>query len=220
MHQHGDQLQFFNPHPDNEIQYHGYASSRWATSSHVNVVNDLSTTRGQETVESEAGQNEAGESEAVESEVVESEVDESETGESETVQIIESEVIDRETNEIEIAGDQVVTQDHNSVQLIPVADSNGAENQEEPAEGLSQATEHRAVASVPLDNSLQTSAALIERQDSNRAGGTFDLSPRDPITSRRTLEFVEDLLTPLQMVPMDSDHETTAEVRDSRTVLQ
>lgn len=130
---------------------------------------------------------------------------------------VESENIESETNEIEIAGDQVVTQDHNSVQQIPVADSNGAENQEEPAEGLSQATEHRAVASVPLDNSLQTSAALTERQDSNRAGGTFDLSPRDPITSRRTLEFVEDLLTPLQTVPMDSDHETTAEVR---TVLQ
>ena len=85
VHQDGDQLQFFNPHPDNEIQYHGYASSRRATSSHVNVVNDLSATRGQETVESEAGENEAGESEAVESEVVESEVDESETGESETV---------------------------------------------------------------------------------------------------------------------------------------
>ena len=84
----------------------------------------------------------------------------------------------------------------------------------------SQASEHRVVASVPLDdNSLHTSAALTERQDSNRAGGTFDLSPRNPITSRRTLGFVEDLLTPLQTVPMDSDHETTAEARDSRTVL-
>ena len=48
--------------------------------------------------------------------------------------------------------------------------------------------------------------------------GTSDLSPGDPITSRRTLDFVEDLLTPPQTIPMEIDYETVANAWDSRIV--
>lgn len=45
-----------------------------------------------------------------------------------------------------------------------------------------------------------------------------DLSPCDPITSRRTLDFVEDVVTPLRTIPMDIGYETIANAWDSRGV--
>ena len=50
--------------------------------------------------------------------------------------------------------------------------------------------------------------------------GTSDLSPGDPITSRRTLDFVEDLLTPLQSTPKETVYETTANAWDYRAAQQ
>ena len=46
------------------------------------------------------------------------------------------------------------------------------------------------------------------------------LSPKDPVTSRRTAEFVNDLLTPPQALPMNIDYDTIAEAWDSRAVHQ
>lgn len=48
--------------------------------------------------------------------------------------------------------------------------------------------------------------------------GISDLTPGDPITSRRTLDFVEELVNPMQTIPMDIDHETIANAWDSRDV--
>lgn len=45
-------------------------------------------------------------------------------------------------------------------------------------------------------------------------------SPGDPITSRRTLEFVEDLLTPLQSFPMETVYEKSAKTWDYRAIQQ
>ena len=50
--------------------------------------------------------------------------------------------------------------------------------------------------------------------------GTSDLSPGDPITSKRTLDFVHDLLTPEQTLPMEISYETIAHAWDSRAVQQ
>ena len=48
--------------------------------------------------------------------------------------------------------------------------------------------------------------------------GTSDLTPGDPITSRRTLDFVEDLLTSQQESSMDIDYETVAKAWITREV--
>ena len=50
--------------------------------------------------------------------------------------------------------------------------------------------------------------------------GTSDPNPGDSITSRRTLEFVEDLLTPLQSIPMETIYETTANAWNYGAVQQ
>ena len=42
------------------------------------------------------------------------------------------------------------------------------------------------------------------------AGGLSDLNPNDPITSRSTLEYVEDLLTPLQTTSIEISYNTMA----------
>ncbi len=103
VHQHCGQLQFYNPHPANEIQHRGYASSLRATLSQPSVTNGTPATQAQKML----GPQKSG---------------------------------DREAS---------------------------------------------------------------------------PLSPRDPVTSRRTLEFVEDLLTPPQTFPMDIDYDTIADAWDS-----
>ena len=99
----------------------------------------------------------------------------------------------------------------------PIASGDEKDDQEE-------ATDQRTliiapeVAASAMKNDTQKSYALAsspkEQQDVEILHGTtleqpimmddgiHDLTPGDPITSRRTLDFVEDLLTPLQTIPM------------------
>ena len=62
--------------------------------------------------------------------------------------------------------------------------------------------------------------AALETYTRRTHASTFNPSPSDPITSERTLDFVEDLLTPLQTVPMDISSKSIANAWDSGAAPQ
>ena len=109
--------------------------------------------------------------------------------------------------------------------------SNRTDHQDQPTERYTILTTLRATA--PADQSdAQISVVFTEssqEQDQEDAksreaaldnytkrtdDGTYNPCPNDPITSERTLDFVEDLLTPLQTVPMNIRCKTTEIARD------
>lgn len=187
VHQHYDNVQFFNPHPAPETRHRGYASSRRVTSLQPNVVNGVPAMRGQETFgpeildEEEAAQEQDGN---LQSSVA--------GGDEKDVQ---EKPIEQRTliTTLKVAAPEVR---NNAQRLVALA-------------GLSK--EQQAVGE-PDGAALQEYTVMDE--------GISNLSPGDPITSRRTLDFVEDLLTPLQTIPLEIDYETIANAWDSRRVQQ
>lgn len=87
-------------------------------------------------------------------------------------------------------------------------------------EGRSDA--QRSVASADLWKEQQEVAIpdVVGPEEHTVMDDGISESPGDPITSRRTLDFVEDLLTPLQTIPMEIDYETIANAWDSRGVSE
>ncbi|KAF6218463.1 hypothetical protein HO133_005812 [Letharia lupina] len=187
VHQHYDNVQFFNPHPAPETRHRGYASSRRVTSLQPNVVNGVPAMRGQET--------------------------------------FGPEILDEEE----------AAQEQDGNLQSSVAGGDEKDVQEKPIEQRTLITTLK-VAAPEVRNNAQRLVALADLSKEQQAVGEFDgaaleeytvmdegisdLSPGDPITSRRTLDFVEDLLTPLQTIPLEIDYETIANAWDSRRVQQ
>ena len=186
VHQHHNNLQFFNPHPANEVRYRGYVSSQRVTPPESNVANGGPARQGQETSEPETSDN------------------------------------DNATKEPQEPDDDVQT---------PVMDDDETDDREEPTERRSliitvkvgtpeernDAPRSVALADVPKE---QQDVVLLDRAApegyTTMDNGISDLSPNDPITSRRTLDFVEDLITGPQTIPMEIDYETFGNAWDSR----
>lgn len=186
MHQHYNNLQFFNPHPANEIQYRGYVSSHRVAASQA----DVATATGGLGMQSQ------------------------------------------EIFEPELSDEDAVHEQHEHGQ-ISVPEDDEIVDQEEPRERRTlvvtlrvAAPEERSdaqgsVASADLWKEQQEvvmTDMVGPEENTVMDDGTSDLSPDDPTTSRRTLDFVEDLLTPPQTIPMEIDYETIAIAWDSRRV--
>ena len=184
VHQHYNNLQFFNPHPANEIQHRGYLSShRVAPSQADNATGGLGM---------------------------------------QTQEVFGPELSDEEA-----------FQEQHEMGQTSVVEDDEVDDQEEPRERRTLVVTLRVAAPEERSNA-QISVTSVdlwkEQQEVIITGvigpeeqtviedGTSDLSPGDPITSRRTLDFVEDLLTPPQTIPMEIDYETVAKAWDSRVV--
>lgn len=89
-----------------------------------------------------------------------------------------------------------------------------------PEEGID---DQRSVTLADLPKEQQGITRLEEatpEEDTIMDDGTSDLTPGDPITSRRTLDFVEDLVNPLQTIPMAIDYQVMGNAWDSREVRE
>lgn len=169
VHQHNNLLQFFNPHPENEIEYRGYVSSHrvapWQADVAPGELKLQAEISDEETIREQSnGQTSDGEDD--------------ETDEQE-------EPLERRT--------LIVT-------LKVAAPEENSEAQ-------------RLVASADLWKEQQ-GVVILNRVESQgytvMDDGTSALTPGDPITSRRTLDFVEDLLTSRQESSMNTQYETVA----------
>ena len=131
-----------------------------------------------------------------------------------------------------VADKQEVVQEQNENRQSNVVDDDETDDQGEPTERPTLVVTlkvaapqerndaQRSVASADLRKEQQDIVLLdgVEPEEYTvMDDGTSDLSLGDPITSRRTLDFVEDLLTPLQTLPMDIDYQTIADAWDSRS---
>ena len=125
-----------------------------------------------------------------------------------------------------VADKQEVVQEQNENRRSNVVDDDETDDQGEPTERPTLVVTlkvaapqerndaQRSVASADLRKEQQDIVLLdgVEPEEYTvMDDGTSDLSLGDPITSRRTLDFVEDLLTPLQTLPMDIDYQTIAD---------
>ena len=134
--------------------------------------------------------------------------------------------------EPELSDERAVHEQYEQGQ-ISVPEDDETDGQEEPIERRTLVVTLRVAAPEERSDAQRPVASVDlwkEQQDVIITGvvgpgehtvmddGTSDLSPDDPITSRRTLDFVEDLLTPLQTIPMEIDYETVANAWDSRRV--
>ena len=186
VHQHHNNLQFFNPHPANEVRYRGYVSSQRVTPRESNVANGGPARQGQETSEPKTSDN------------------------------------DNATKKPQEPDDDVQTS---------VMDDDETHDREEPIERRSliitvkvETPEERndAPRSVALADVSkgQQDVVLLDRAApegyTTMGNGISDPRPDDPITSRRTLDFVEDLITGPQTIPMEIDYETIGNAWGSR----
>ena len=184
VHQHKNNLQFFNPHPANEIIYRGYVSSHRVAPWQADVTSGGLTMQGQETFDPEIS-------------------------------------------------DEEKVQEQNDFGQVSVTEDDEIGDGEEPSERRTLVVTLR-VAAPEEKSDAQGSVALAdiprEQQDVVILSGVEsqgytvmddrnpDLGAEDPITSRRTLDFVEDLLTSRQESSMDIDYETVANAWNSRGV--
>ena len=141
----------------------------------------------------------------------------------------------QETSEPEVwkHGEEAREQDgHGEPSVVNGDETNG---QEEPTErrvpitniginGLIKEKEaQRSLTSTGPPEEQKNVETLIEtapEQYTMIDEGDSDMSLGDPITSRRTLDFVEDVLTPMQTTPMEIAYETIANAWDHRAVQQ
>ena len=82
---------------------------------------------------------------------------------------------------------------------------------------------HRSATLADPPKEQQGIAILIEatpEEDTIMDDGTSDLTPGDPITSRRTLDFVEDLVKPLETIPVEIDYQMIGNAWGSREVRE
>ena len=185
VHQHYDNLQFFNPHPANEIQYPGCVSSHRVTSLQPDVANGGPALRGQEIFKPEN------------------------SDDDETVQEQDENGQTSGTGDVETDDQEEQIEPRTLIVTFRV----GAPEEENDAQ------ESVALADLPKE---QQDVMILDRaapeEYTTMDEGISDLTPGDPITSRRTLDFVEDLVNPMQAIPMDIDYETIANAWDSRDV--
>ena len=109
---------------------------------------------------------------------------------------------------------------------FPIGSGNQTDHQDQTTEQCTMLTTLRATAPAdqidaqisvvftePLQEQDQEDAksreAALENCTKRTDDSTYNPSPSDPITSERTLDFIEDLLTPLQTVPMNILCKTT-----------
>ena len=185
VHQHYNNLQFFNPHPANEIRYRGYVSSHRVTSSQPNVADGEPAMQGEETCGPEI------------SDVAAKEQDENE-------------------QRSVTGGDRTDDQKEPMKSRTPVVSLKVAV----PEEGND---DQRSVTLADLPKKQQGIAILDEatpEEDTIMDDGISDLTPGDPITSRQTLEFVEDLVNSAQTIPMAIDYQMMGTAWDSREVRE
>ena len=90
-----------------------------------------------------------------------------------------------------------------------VVSTESFQEQEQQEHESFQEQAQREYEEVFCESHLENTNRLTNERTSNP-------SPGDPITSQRTLDLVEDLLTPLQTVPMDISYETIAKACNSR----
>lgn len=183
VHQHYNNLQFFNPHPANEIRYRGYANSHRVTSSQSDVANGGQARQGEET--------------------------------------LGPDILDDKGS----APEQVV------IEQASVTGNNEKDDKEGPKERRTliislrvAAPEERSDAQrsvAPVDHPQEQQDIVILNGVAPEEHTMMDEeishpSPRDPITSRRTLDFVEDLINPLQAHSLEIDYDTIANALASR----
>ena len=137
---------------------------------------------------------------------------------------------------LKISKHQEATQNRDGNVQIPIASSNQTDHQDQTTERQTISHFLEATATADLHDTQRSlvstetfqeqaqreyeevfgEAPLLENTDRLTNDRTSNPCPGDPITSQRTLDLVEDLLTPLQTVPMDISYETIAEACNSR----
>ena len=143
----------------------------------------------------------------------------------------------QESSGLETSKHEEATQKQDGNRQIPIAKGDRTDHQDRATEPRTVLTNHR-VAPAADQRDAQRSAvftgssqeqdqedgtpreAALETYTKRTHASTFNPSPSDPITSERTLDFVEDLLTPLQTVPMDISSKSIANAWDSRAAPQ
>lgn len=110
---------------------------------------------------------------------------------------------------------------------IPVVSSDEKDNQDDPTGRRAPITTSKTKVPVEVPANEYNAQRLEASTEPHKVQQNVEIrhepaypSPGDPITSRRTLEFVEDLLTPLQSIPMETVYEKSAKTWDHRAIQQ
>lgn len=114
---------------------------------------------------------------------------------------------------------------------FPIASSNRRDHHDKPTKRHALTTALKAAAHTHQNAPQKPLVSTESPQNQNQQDATSheaplethtkrtdddNPTPTDPITSKRTLDFIEDLLTPLQTVPMDISYNIVENACDSR----
>lgn len=216
VHQHCNNLQFFNPHPANEIRLRGYASSHRLASSQFNVGNGGPAMQGHDMFGPEISDDEeaaqAQDENKQRSVVGYDETDDQEEPQERRTLIVTLRVAAPEGGDdalrfmapADLSKEQqaVVTLDGVAPEEYTVMNDD-----DEPAPG--EEIDNQSLVALANHAKEQQDVVILgetaPEEYTTMDDGTSDLTPGDPITSRRTFDLVEDLSTPLQTISLDAD---------------
>lgn len=248
VHQHYNDLQYYNPHPANETRHCGYVSSHRVISLDPNVANGETATRDQEMLEPELSDDEEAAQGQIEIKHPHATEDDHETDDQEKATERRTGVSNTDPEEPKLSDNEAVAQGPNDIKHPHITNDHERNDQEGPTEqrtGVSDSTpedpevsENEEAAQAQNDNRqpniTNNSSTFDQEEPTERRTGVSDFIPGDPITSRRalafipgdpitsrrTLDFLEDSVTPLQAFPMEIDYEIIANAWDSRRVKE